>query len=269
MMRSSDPRRPTPGLLEHATADLRAAAGSGPYRLFVLGWLAAAAVIVARRGPSITEPLAVLAGALLVFGALAWMANRSPRVHSEPDPVRDPRREALAVGIAVVGATAWAFGAIVPGMVLVVAGVIGWLVVVVAARPPASDARWLSRSWLPFIPLLAVIALPKALTIGVGLVPQTLIAIPSGILQQVLLQVGMTARTEAIVGRRDLAAVVAALGFGLVHIPLNLPQAEGDWLVAAANAMVLQAGIGLVACGAYLRHRAPLPLGTAHAMLMA
>jgi hypothetical protein len=54
--------------------------------------------------------------------------------------------------------------------------------------------------------------------------------------------------------------------FGLVHVPFNLAPNGGDLLAAAANAVFFQASVGLIACLAYVRHRAVVPIGVAHAL---
>jgi hypothetical protein len=103
----------------------------------------------------------------------------------------------------------------------------------------------------------------------VSIVPLTAGALVSGVFQQVLLQVGLEARLEGALRRTDLAVILAGLGFGLAHVAMNLEQAGDDWSIALANALVLQANIGVVCCLAFTRHRAALALGFAHALFMA
>jgi hypothetical protein len=213
--------------------------------------------------------LAILAGGGLLFGVAAWLAGRHPDAHPEPDPVRAPRTEMVAVGIVFIGVVVWSVGDGSVGYRLVQVGLAGWAIVAILARYRLRDFAWLIRTWQPYLPLLLAVALPKLVLIGVDLVPRTLAGLTSGIIQQLLLQVGLTARLEAVTGRGDVAAVVAALGFGLVHVPLDLGQAGGDWSLAFANAVILQSVVGLVCCLAYQRHRAPLGLGFGHALLMA
>jgi hypothetical protein len=62
---------------------------------------------------------------------------------------------------------------------------------------------------------------------------------------------------------------VTAIVFGLLHVPMNLPQAGGDPSLAAANAVVFQATVGAIACLGYVRHRAAVPLGVVHALAIA
>ncbi len=92
------------------------------------------------------------------------------------------------------------------------------------------------------------------------------LALPSGIGQQVLYLLGLFAPMEAASRRPAAAAVVSALLFGLVHVPLLVAPNGGDALAAVANAVLFQSGVGLVACLAYQRHRAVVPIGVAHAL---
>lgn len=213
--------------------------------------------------------LAILAGGGLLFGFAAWFAGRHPLAHSAPDPVRAPVPEFVAVAVAFAGIAIWFFGAGEVGYPLARLGLVGWAIVVVLARYRPRDFGWLLRTWQPYLPLFLALALPKLVLFGLDAVPRTLAGLSSGVIQQLLLQVGLTARLEAVTKRQDAAAVLAALGFGLIHVPLDLSQAGGDWSIAFANAVVLQSVIGLVFCLSYQRHRAPLGLGFGHALLMA
>ncbi len=214
-------------------------------------------------------PLAIIAGGGLLFGLAAWLAGRHPWAHPEPDPVRAPVPELVAVTVVFVGTVIWVFGAGAFGYSVAQLGLLGWVAVGVLARYRLGDFGWIPRTWLPYLPLMLALALPKLAIMGLDVVPRTLAGLSSGLIQQLLLQVGLAARLEAVTGRSDVAAVVAALSFGLLHVPLDLGQAGGDWSLALANAAVLQATIGLVFCLAYQRHRAPLGLGFCHALLMA
>lgn len=60
--------------------------------------------------------------------------------------------------------------------------------------------------------------------------------------------------------------MTSALIFAALHVPQNMAANEGDVLAAIANAVLFQASVGLVACLAYTRHRAVVPLGVAHAI---
>jgi hypothetical protein len=213
--------------------------------------------------------LAVLAGGGLLFGVAAWLAGLHPHAHPEPDLVRAPVPESIAVGIAYVGIAAGLFGNGAIGYRLVQVGLAGWAVVAILARYRPRDFGWLLRTWQPYLALFLAVLLPKLVLVGPDVVPRVLAGLSSGIVQQLLLQIGLTARLEALTGRGDVAAVGAALGFGLVHVPLDLGQAGGDWSLAFANAVILQMVVGLVFCLAFQRHRAPLGLGFGHALLMA
>jgi CAAX prenyl protease-like protein len=231
--------------------------------------IAAAAYVIARRGTEFV-PLLVLAGLAVAFYAvLGWLAGRHPLAESAPDPVRSPRLEAFAIGIAYVGLAGWGFGVLPFGMHLFLGGLCGWIAAAVLGGYRRGDLRWATRSWRPYLPLFVGVTAPKLLTTGLMLPIGLLIALPSGLLQQLLLQLGLTARVEALVRRSAVAAVAAAVAFGFLHVPMNLGMAGGDWSIAFANALVLQTPIGLAFCVAYQRHRAPLALGAVHAILMA
>ncbi|HEV8516464.1 MAG TPA: CPBP family glutamic-type intramembrane protease, partial [Candidatus Limnocylindrales bacterium] len=215
------------------------------------------------------ELLAIIGAAVCFYGLLGWLAGRHPGAEKKPDPVRAPRLEALAVGVAYLGLLAWIFRLGSWGAGLFAGGIVGWVAVAGIAGYRARDFGWLGRSWRPFVPLLVGVLAPKLLLAGAALPGALLVALPSGVIQQLLLQLGLTARLEALTRRPDVAAVVAAICFGLPHAPLNLGQAGGDWALALANALVLQAPIGLAFCLAYQRHRAPLALGAVHGLVIA
>ncbi len=256
------------GLGAELRGDLGRALRSGPVRIFLAVELVAVGYQLLRRGPEILPSLAVIALGACLFGPLAWLAGRHPWAHPAPDPVRAPRPEALAVGVAYVALAVWMFGLGATFGVFQL-GLAAWALLLPVARYRFEDFGWLVRTWQPYLPLFVAIAAPKALILGADLVPRTLGGLQSGITQQLLLQVGLTARIEALTGRRDMAAVLAGLGFGLVHVPLDLAQAGWDWSLAVANAAILQSVIGVIFCVAYQRHRAPLGLGFGHALLMA
>jgi hypothetical protein len=118
------------------------------------------------------------------------------------------------------------------------------------------------------VPLLLLIGVTRVLYGGVA--PVGLAAgLLSGVIQQVSYLVGLFAPLEARYRRTDGAAVVAALVFGAVHLPFNLEPNGGDWVAAAANAVVFQASVGLIACLALVRHRAAVPIGLAHGLAIA
>jgi hypothetical protein len=128
--------------------------------------------------------------------------------------------------------------------------------------------RQLLRDPRPFVPLLLLVGLTRVL-FG-GLEPVGLMAgLVSGVVQQVAYLVGLFALLEAARRHTDVAAVVAALAFGAVHLPFDLEPNGGDWLAAAANAVIVQVSVGMVACLAYVRHRAAVPVGLAHGLAIA
>ncbi len=269
-------------MLPALLADARAALRSGPVRAYVALEFVASSYLVARRGPAMVPLLAIVAGGALVAGLLAWTAGRMPGAHPRPDPVAAPRAELAAIAVAYAGLSGsllgwWPVGPWPSAWTTFQAAALVWVAVAVAAwiregvrgHSCPGVIAWAGRSWWPFWPLVLVIALPKLPIQGVAIVGATFGGLASGLMQQVLLQVGLTARIEATLGRPDAAAVLASVAFGAAHVAMNLPQAGGDWWIAAANAAVLQTTVGLVFCAAYLRHRAPLALGFCHALLMA
>lgn len=240
-----------------------------PALAFALLEVVAASYVIARRGPEMVPLLVLTAAGVSFYAVLGWFAGRHPLAEATPDPVRSPRLEAFAIGMAYVGLAGWGFGVLPFGMHLFLGGVAGWIGAALLAGYRRGDLRWATRSWRPYLPLFVGVTAPKLLLSGLMLPIGLLIALPSGILQQLMLQLGLTARVEALVRRSAVAAVAAAVGFGFLHVPMNLGMAGGDWSLALANAIVLQTPIGLAFCLAYQRHRAPLALGTVHAILMA
>lgn len=263
-------------------ADVRAALASGPIRAYLALQLVSATFLVVRRGPGMLVLLGIIGAGALVFGLLAWEAGRMPGAHPARDLVRAPRAEMALVAVGYVALSGqlvgwWPSRGWPPASTVLAAAFAGWLFVVLAAwlrdarrgRSEPLELGWIFRTWLPFWPLIALLVLFKLPAEGVALLGSAWAGLGSGVVQQILLQVGLTARLEAFLGRPDAAAVLGAVAFGAAHVSMNLPQAGGDWWIAAANAAVLQTTIGLVFCAAYLRHRAPLPLGVCHALLMA
>lgn len=240
-----------------------------PY-LLLAGMVGMAAVyIVARRGPGSLELLGIVALGVGAYGFLGWLAGRHPAAVTEPDPVRAPGLEGLAIGVAYLGLVGWIFRLGAWSVGLFLGGIVAWVATFALARYRAADFAWLRRSWRPFIPLFVGILAPKLFLAGPLFPIAVLAALPSGLGQQILLQLGVTSRLEALCRRPELAAVVAAICFGLPHVPLDLAQAGGDWSLALANAFVLQVPIGLAFVVAYQRHRAPLALGAVHAIIIA
>jgi hypothetical protein len=255
---------------------------SGPFRAYLAVELVASGYLVARRGPEMLLLLALVFGGAAVAAFLAWAAGRLPGAHPGQDPVPAPRAELAAIFVAYAGLSGsflgwwpgddWTSGWGVFRLALVAWSLVfavGWVSGTARGTLGPGSLGWIARGWFPFWPLALAIVVPKVPVAGLGIVGATWGGLASGLVQQVLLQVGLTARLEAVLGRGDAAAVLAAAGFGAAHIAMNLPQAGGDWWIAAANAAVLQTTIGLVFCAAFLRHRAPLGLGFCHALLMA
>jgi hypothetical protein len=240
-----------------------------PYLLLAVAIGMASLYILARRGPDSLELLAIIAAAVSFYGFLGWWSGRHRAAVAEPDPVRAPVLETLTIGVAYLGLLGWMFGYGGWGVALFLGGVIGWSVTFVTGGYRAADFGWVRRSWLPFVPLLVGVLAPKLFLAGAMLLITLPAALLSGILQQLLLTLGVTARLEALTGRPELTAVLAAVAFGLPHVPMDLAQAGGDWTLALANAFVLQVPIGFAFCLAYQRHRAPLALGAVHGIVIA
>ena len=269
-------------LVRSLLADILAALESGPARAYLAAELVATSYLVARRGPGVLLPVAVIGAGAIAFGVVAWFSGRSTAARPSPDLVRAPRAETAVIAVGYAGLSGWFLGWWPPGpwpsaSTVFQAALAAWLAIATVAWIRAARAglatvpelAWVTRDWRPFVPLFLAIVIPKLPGSGLGLVGGTWHGLSSGVVQQFLLQVGVTARLEAVLGRADAAAVLGAVAFGAVHVAINLPQAGGDWWIAAANAMILQTTIGLVFCIAFLRHRAPLPLGLCHALLQA
>ena len=261
-------------LLEDVGQALRGLAGNRPVWAYAALQAVTVGYLVARR-PWLVPELLVIAAGLAAFAFLAWYAGRSPRARPDPLPVRSPRGELVGVAVAVGGVLLYLYAGWlgIPWQPLLWAVPAGGVIVVAAALLAGATARdllgWTLLSWLPLLPFLALIAIFKAPILGLAIVPLTIGALVSGVFQQVLLQVGLEARLEGALRRADVAILLAGLVFGLAHVAMNLEQAGGDWSIALANALVLQANIGVVCCLAFTRHRAALALGFAHALFMA
>jgi hypothetical protein len=208
----------------------------------------------------------------LCVAFLAWWAGRDVHARLLPDPVPSAFRRSLAAvagacGLLFLGLGAWPVGA----PVLVTALVVWFGVGLVSGRaggPAGAGWRQLLRDPRPFVPLLLLVGVTRFL-FG-GITPIGLMAgLLSGVIQQVSYLAGLFAPFEATFRRTDAAAVLAALVFGAVHLPFNLEPNGGDWIAAAANAVVFQASVGLIACLAFVRHRAALPIGLAHGLAIA
>jgi hypothetical protein len=230
----------------------------------------AAAVQVVRGGSHRLGLMALIALGVIVFAILAWFAGRHAGAVQTADRVRWPVGEFIGILAAYAGLVLWLAGHGSIGGPVLLAGIAGWVAAAIVARYRPGDFRSLLRSPLPFTALLLAIALPKVVTLGpLGFALALPAALVSGIFQQVLLQDGLVARLEALIRRSDVAAVLAALAFGVAHAPMNLHQAQGDHLLALSASLVFQAPIGLVFIIGYLRHRASVPLGVAHGFAIA
>ena len=160
---------------------------------------------------------------MLVLAFFAWWAGRHRMAVPTPDPVPGAAGRVLfaAVGVAGMLLIGYRVNASV-GLVLLVSGIGGWIWVAWRAGGFAGLVARLTRSPRPFIPMLLLLALPRLLIGGPLAFVGVVLALPSGIGQQVLYLLGLFAPLEALRGRRAVAAVVAALVFAALHVPLNL-----------------------------------------------
>lgn len=248
-------------------SDLRIALHSRAILAFLALESVAGAVFVLRRGEFHVRTVAVVWAGMLVVAFFAWWAGRDRRAHATPDPLPGaPGRSFFALlgslGMALVG---WRIQATL-GAALLVGGIAGWIYVAGRSGGFRGLRDRLARDPRPFIPLLLIMAVPRLLAQGPSYLLGAAVSLPSGIGQQLLYLLGLFAPLEALRNRTAAAAVIAALIFATIHVPFNLPANEGDWLAAAANAVVFQASAGLIACLAFVRHRAAVPIGVAHAL---
>ena len=252
-------------------ADLRVVAHSRPLLMFGAIEAAAGVVFVLRRGSDTISTVLLIWLGMLVLAFFAWWAGRHRLAHPEPDAVPGAAARATFALIGVVGMVIWSFGLLGPlGFVLLMCGMGGWIWSAVRTDGLGDGVRGLvarlTRDPRPFIPLLLLIAVPRLVVGGPAFIVGAVVALPSGITQQLLYLIGLFAPLEAIRGRTAAAAVVAALLFGLIHVPIVLDANQGDVISAFANAVLFQASIGLIACLAFVRHRAAVPIGVAHAL---
>lgn len=246
--------------------DLRQALASPPIRAYLAIQLLSGVVFVSRRGADTVSTVLLIWLGLLAIALPAWWAGRHRLAHPQPDPVAAPRAQALFALTAVAAMTLWGFGLVPVGFVLLAVGGGGWLWAAWRAGGVSGLRDRLTRDPRPFIPLLLLIGLPRLLIGGPAYLVGAALALPSGIGQQVLYLIGLYGPLEALRYWAASAAVVSALLFGLVHVPTVLDANHGDVLAAMANAVLFQSGVGLVACLAYQRHRAVVPIGVAHAL---
>jgi hypothetical protein len=203
------------------------------------------------------EPLSIRIRVSLTVGLLLAMPFVAYQLWRFITPGLKPNEKRFAIPFALAST------------LLFVAGLAAWVVIVVQARIRPADLSSLLRGWRPFTALLIGAAVPKLLFLGPSLLGGLPLALLSGIFQQVALQVGLTDRLEAVLRSPGAGAVAAALLFGFAHTPIDLAKADGDVLLALSSAVCLQAQIGLVFCIAHIRHRAPVALGVAHAIVIA
>jgi hypothetical protein len=260
---------PRASLVRALNTDLRRVLQSRVLLAFLALEVVAATLLVLRRGEAIIGTVALVWAAFACVALLAWWAGRDAHARTMADPVPMPAWRAAAALAGALGILLSGMGAWFAGAPILIAAVAAWLGVgMVAARRGAMAGpgwRQLLRDPRPFIPLLLLVGLTRFLFGGitpVGLVA----ALLSGVIQQVAYLVGLLAPLEAAHRRTDVAAVLAALAFGAVHLPFNLEPNGGDWVAAAANAVLFQASVGLIACLAFVRHRAALPIGLAHGL---
>lgn len=257
--------------LDRALAqDLGTALRCRPIQLYLLVQIIAAAVFVARRGSG-TASMVVLIWLGLGFVAfLAWWSGRHRLAHPTPDPVASAGPRSAFALLAVAGWASWGSGISIPlGFVLILSGVGGWMWAYLRGSGQVGLRERLLRDPRPFLGLYLFIVLPRLLAIGPLYLAGILAGLPSGIVQQLLLLVGLFAPLEAWSGRPGWSALVAASVFALLHVP-TVMEPNGDDLVAAfANAAILQLTVGLIAVLAYRRHRAAVPIGVAHGLTIA
>jgi hypothetical protein len=257
--------------LDRALAlDLGRALRSRPVQLYLVLQIVAAVVFVTRRGQDTVWMLVLVYLALAIVAFLAWWAGRHRLAHPRPDPV--PAAGAKASFALVVG-LGWGlvgFGvSLGVGFLLVLVGVGGWVWAFVRNDGLAGVGERLARDPRPFVPLYLFIALPRLLAIGPVYLLGVVIALPSGIVQQLLLLVGLFGPLEAWSGRPAWAALGAAAVFAVLHVPIVMPQNGDDIVAATANAAIFQLSVGFIAVMAYRRHRAAVPIGIAHGLTIA
>jgi hypothetical protein len=268
-----DLARPTvaPPRLDHDLMRGLRVAVADPWVLGFLGLQAVAgAVLVARRGPDLASTVVLIWLGLAFVGFIAWWAGRHRLAHPAADPV--PRATGrLLASLAVAAGLAVGTAGVHQGVaaLLTLGGVGAWLSLVLRRDAAPDLARMLRRSWRPFGPLLILSIGPRLLLMGPAALATLPWALISGIVQQLLFLPLLFVSLEATLRRRSAAAVIAALIFGAIHVPMNLEPNGGDLIAAVANAVVLQASVGLIACMAFVRHRAALPIGVAHALTIA
>ena len=251
--------------------DLRVVARSRPLLLFGAIEVAAGMVFVLRRGSETISTVLLIWLGMLVLAFFAWWAGRHRLAHPDPDAVPGAPARAVFALLGVIGMLFWSFDLLGPlGFVLLMCGMGGWVWSALRTDGLGNAVQGLvmrlTRDPRPFIPLLLLIAVPRLVAGGPAFIFGAVVALPSGITQQLLYLIGLFAPLEAIRGRTAAVAVVSALLFGLIHVPIVVDANQGDLMAAVANAVLFQASVGLIACLAFVRHRAAVPIGVAHAL---
>ena len=252
-----------PRLDQELLAGLRAALRSLPILAFLALELVAGALFVARRGSETVSTVALIWAGMLVLAFFAWWAGRHRLAVSMPDPLPGAPGRVLFAVVGVAGMLLIGYGLHVSlGVILLFGGIGGWVWVAWRAGGFGGLAERLVRTPRPFIPMLLLLALPRLLLGGPLSCVGVVLALPSGIGQQLFYLLGLFAPLEAFSRRPAAAAVIAALLFAALHVPLTLRANGDDWLAAVANAVLYQASVGLIACLAFTRHRAAVPKGS-------
>jgi len=247
--------------------DLGRALRSHPIQLYLGLQLAAAAVFVARRGPDAISTVVLIWLGLSIVAFLAWWSGRNRRAHPQPDPVPAAGPRTAFALLVVGGWVSWGFGlSVEAGFVLMFVGLGGWLWSAVRAGGLVGLRSRLLRDPRPFLGLYLFIGLPRLLAIGPLYLLGVGVALPSGVIQQVLLLLGLFAPLEAWSRRPGWSALLAAAIFALLHVPTVMEPNEGDLLAAYANVVLFQLSVGMIAVLAFRRHRAAVPIGVAHAL---
>jgi hypothetical protein len=252
--------------LDRALAhDLQRALRSRPLQAYLVVQVLAALVFVWRRGPETASMVVLIWLGLLALAFFAWWSGRHRLAHPQADPVpaAGPR-----VVFALITAGSWAVMGLSRelGFVLLVVGAGGWTWSTVRAGGLKGVGERLTRDPRPLLPMLLLIAVPRLLVGGPMYVVGTVLALPSGIIQQLFLLLGLFAPLEAWSRRPGWAAVSAAGVFAAVHVGTVMEPNHDDLLAAVANVILFQASVGLIAILAYQRHRAAVPIGVAHAL---
>ena len=225
----------------------------------------AAVALVWRTGEDAAGTVLLVWAGMAALAFFAWWAGRHRLAHPEPDPVpaAGARSVFALIGVAGMLVAPWLLGL---GVVLFACGLGGWLWAAWRSGGFVDVRQRLTRDARPFLPMLLLIAVPRLLFGGPVYLAGALLALPSGIGQQLLYLIGLYGPVEASGIRRSLAAVASALIFAAVHVPILLPSQDGDLVATLANAVLFQSAVGLIAVLAYTRHRAVLPIGVAHAL---